>query len=120
MSFSDRVKAARTFAGLAQDQLADKAGMKQSSVWYMENGKGEEQRSKYTAGVARACGVNASWLADGIGDMLPDYYHVTDPRIAEALRIMESLPDYAVTEAVKSITGIANLVDHSKPNGTSG
>lgn len=42
MSFSERVKAARTFANLTQEQLAEKAGMQQPSVWYLENGKGAE------------------------------------------------------------------------------
>lgn len=120
MSFSERVKAARTFANLTQEQLAEKAGMRQPSVWYLENCKGDGQRSKYTAGIASACGVNASWLADGIGEMLPDYYHITDQRMAEALRIMENLPDYAVNEALKSLAGIASLVNHNKQNGTSG
>lgn len=117
MKYTDRVRAARDYAGLTQEQLAKAVGMSQPSLNYLED---VAHRSKFTASIARVCRVNPDWLADGIGEMVPNFFRVDDPRIAEALRIMESLPDYAVDEAIKSLAGIANLVDHNKPNGTVG
>lgn len=69
MEYKHRVKAARKFAGLKQDELAEKVGIKQASVSDMETGKSGS--SSYTASIAAACGVDPLWLETGQGDMLP-------------------------------------------------
>lgn len=67
--FAKRLKAARAHAGLTQEELAAKAGLKQSSIGDLES-KGHG--SKRTATMAAACGVSALWLESGEGMMTPD------------------------------------------------
>lgn len=65
--FGKRLKAARDFAGLTQEELAQKAGMAQSTLATAEmKGAG----SRKTPQLAAVCGVDAHWLATGMGEML--------------------------------------------------
>lgn len=59
-----RLRIAREFAGLDQDQLADRAELTRSTVSNAENGKGEPRRSTINAW-AMACGVPVSWIRTG-------------------------------------------------------
>lgn len=62
-----RIKAARDDADLTQGQVAAVAGCSQQMIGDLERGK--YQKSAYLVGIAAACGVSASWLATGRGDM---------------------------------------------------
>ena len=66
-NLADRVKIARKHSGLAQGELALKAGVKQPVISQLEQGK--NAGSKYVVNIAKACGVSAEWLATGLGDM---------------------------------------------------
>ena len=62
--FGKRLRAAREQAGLTQEQLAQQAGMAQSTLASAEiKGAG----SRKTPQLAAACGVDAHWLATGEG-----------------------------------------------------
>lgn len=66
--FGDRIKRARKFAKLPQVKLCKMVGMSQGSLSELEN---TGMSSTFTVQIARACGVDAHWLATGEGEMLP-------------------------------------------------
>ncbi len=70
MNFSQRLKAARKYAGLTQKQLADAAGVSQPVISQIENGA--SLKSVHTSKLATACRVDLLWLSEGIGEMLND------------------------------------------------
>jgi transcriptional regulator with XRE-family HTH domain len=63
----DRLRLARKQAGITQAQLADLAGMTQTTISYLEIGKCHS--TTFCARIANACGVDALWLETGQGDM---------------------------------------------------
>jgi transcriptional regulator with XRE-family HTH domain len=67
--YGERVKAARTYAGLTQPQLSEKLGGKitQQGISYLE--AGEAYGSEFTVQIANICKVDATWLATGEGFM---------------------------------------------------
>lgn len=68
MTIGDRVKRARKHAGLNQRELAKAIGITQPSLSELE--RGESRSSAYLVQIASVCGVDASWLATGSGEML--------------------------------------------------
>ncbi|MBV2161392.1 LexA family transcriptional regulator [Achromobacter denitrificans] len=64
-TFGERLKVARKAADLTQKQAAEKAGMSQGTLSGLENDVSTS--STYTTRLAHAYGVNARWLADGVG-----------------------------------------------------
>lgn len=69
MEYKDRLKAARKHANLTQGELAEKVGITQTSISDLERGKSSS--SSFNASIAKTCGVNALWLENGSGHMLP-------------------------------------------------
>jgi transcriptional regulator with XRE-family HTH domain len=65
--FANRVRAARRYAKLTQKQLAPLVGMSQSNLSELET---VAHGSSMTAQIAATCGVDATWLATGEGEML--------------------------------------------------
>ena len=61
-----RLRIAREFAGLEQEDLAARMGVTRSTISNAENGKGAPRRTTINAW-ALACGVPASWIIDGTG-----------------------------------------------------
>lgn len=59
----DRLYEARHIRGLTQNQLADKAGIKRTSITMLENGMAEGS-SKTVASLAYVLNVSADWLLD--------------------------------------------------------
>ena len=59
----DRLKQARKSAGLTQSELAERAGIKQSSVSEIE--RGLSRSSAHLIKLAQVCNVDPIWLADG-------------------------------------------------------
>lgn len=68
MEFKDRLKKARTHAGLNQAELATRIGVRQTSVSDLERGK--SRSTSFVTQMAYEMGVNALWLATGKGEML--------------------------------------------------
>lgn len=63
-----RLKTARKHAGLTQTELAEITGIPQSTISTAERmGNGSRETPVY----AKACGVDAHWLATGQGTMVP-------------------------------------------------
>jgi len=67
--FGRRLKQARKHAGFTQKQLAPRVGMSQSNLSELETIAHESGK---TPQLAEACGVNAFWLATGVGQMLDE------------------------------------------------
>lgn len=68
MEFKDRLKAARRHANLNQAELAQRAGITQTSISDLERGK--SKATAHVAKIASVCGVDALWLSDGKGEMV--------------------------------------------------
>ena len=120
MRYGERLRLAR--GKMTQAQLADLAKVNQSLISQLENSL-TATGSEYTARFARALGISVDWLADEIGDMRPQQYEEKemDPRIAHVVKVMESLPPYAVDAGVREIDSLAELVKQiPKPNGSTG
>ena len=66
MEFKDRLRAAREKANLTQAQLAEMAGMTQTTISDLERGK--SSGTSFSARIANICGVSALWLESGEGD----------------------------------------------------
>lgn len=66
--YGSRLQQARRHAGLTQKQLAARAGISQGTLSELEI---NAQSSGFTPQLAAACGVDAHWLATGMGAMLP-------------------------------------------------
>lgn len=68
MDLKDRIKEARKHASLTQNELAERVGIKQASISELE--RGLSRTSGHLIAIARICGVNPMWLADGTGEMI--------------------------------------------------
>lgn len=68
-NLKDRIKSARAHAGLTQLELAKKVGVSQPVISQLE--KGENLQSVHLVKIANACSVDAAWLAEGVGEMIP-------------------------------------------------
>ncbi len=65
-SFGERLKAARTQAGLSQYDLEEKSGVKQSIISRLE--RGILKKSTDIVSLANACNVSVYWLQTGQGE----------------------------------------------------
>ncbi|WP_158594547.1 LexA family protein [Ralstonia pseudosolanacearum] len=68
-TFGERLREARKDAKLTQPQLAQKAGIAQSTISDAE--RGVHSGSVHVAALAAACGVSALWLAEERGPKYP-------------------------------------------------
>lgn len=66
-TLGERLKAAREHAGLTQQELESRTGVKQATISKIELGKSET--TTFAVQLAVACGVRAEWLALGLGKM---------------------------------------------------
>ncbi len=67
MSLADRIKEARTRAGLTQVALAKKCGIAGPSLHGLESGKSKSMRQSTLLRMAKALGQSPEWLAFGNG-----------------------------------------------------
>ena len=105
-SFGDRLRLARSNAGLTQKQLAKKAGISQSRLSEVENGDG--RGSSYTPALAEALAVPAIWLASGKGE--PPKWLARDSDHENAADVSLSAYSYGVTTQSQSVSTDVDLV----------
>ena len=67
MSMADRIRGARTAAGLSQTQLAQQTGVKRSAVAQWERRGGTHPSVSHLARIAVVTQVRFEWLATGRG-----------------------------------------------------
>ena len=83
-TIGDRVKERRTALGLSQPQLAKKVGgITYQAIQQLEGGGG----SRHLVPIARALGVTAEWLQDGVGPS-PSKAVPLRPGSADKLRVL--------------------------------
>lgn len=111
MKFSDRVKKARIYAKLSQEELALAVGLTQGLISKIERGDQEETAS--VVKIAKACNVRPEWLDDGTGEMTDGLY-VNNEKIKKAVLLMQELPDYALDEAIKGLDSVSKLSKMAK------
>lgn len=69
MRLNDRIRQARKFAKLTQEQLGDAVGVVQSAVVSWEKPGGNEPDLERLGKIATVTGVRKEWLTHGIGEM---------------------------------------------------
>lgn len=102
MSIGKRVREARKDAGLTQQQLAAKVGIKQSTLSELENG--DSAGTGYVATMASALGVSALWLETGKG-----------PKKLESLSVTLSGPGVTPVASTDEIAELISLYGKNNP-----
>lgn len=62
----DRLKEVRIERGMSQQDIADKAGVSQSTIMFLESGR--NQSSRKIVEIANVLGINSEWLVTGKGE----------------------------------------------------
>ena len=127
-TLAERLVWARNKKEMSQAQLAQAAGVSQSTIGNLEAGIRSSAR-KITS-IALALDVDAAWLAEGIGDsarnedsMLPNIHEDLLPRGAIPVSVAEQEdPNYLEIRAVRlklsaGLTGVAidQVIEDAKP-----
>jgi len=109
MRFSERLRLAREYAKLSQEELSTRAGVKQGTISKIE--RGDSESSTFTVHLALACGVRPEWLAMEVGEMTgasthtaqtPATYQVKDP-IQDDLAALDKLEANAYLTRLKRL-----------------
>lgn len=101
MKFSERLKAARKYAELTQQQLVDKlplradgkAMMSQANLAKMEKNE-KTEGSNFSYYIAIACGINPEWLINEAGSMTSQPYTTQDSIEQKVLAVMAPMSEY--------------------------
>lgn len=107
MKFSERLITAREHAKISQEQLAHEVGVSQGAISKIE--RGEADGSKYVVKIAMVCGVRPEWLSEDDGCMLDTRIYAKNEQDAAALMLMQEIPVYAKSEAIKSLVTVKKL-----------
>lgn len=113
MNYGERLKLAREHAGLSQDELASRVGIKQPSLSYLENPKSKATGSEHTVRFARACGVNVDWLSDETGQMMSGSYPLSDHR---EMLLQQPQAEYLVDRKTNSSPRVQSIIDALRKN----
>ena len=120
MKYCDRLKQARTYAKLTQQELVDRLGLKedgkplmaQSNLAKMELSQ-VAKGSIYSSIIAEVCGVRPSWLAIEAGEMIHQY---DEKLVEEVLKVMQPMDMATRYQYLKIGATLAEPAE--KPNGT--
>lgn len=94
-TLAERLKWARSQAGLSQEQLGDRAGVSQSTIGNLE--AGTRNSARRLPQIASVLGVSALWLAEGKGVPKSDdksrrsYDAAVDAASAEARALIDAI-----------------------------
>jgi transcriptional regulator with XRE-family HTH domain len=102
MELKDRLLIARRYAGLTQQQLAEKAGIRQTTIAFLESGR--NKTTSYIVQIATACEVSPIWLAEEKGPMLEgESAPKLTPKQAILLNHFEALTDEQQEELLREL-----------------
>lgn len=102
MTLSERIKAARDYAKLTQEELARRVGVSQTAIHKLECG--QSRSSRRTVAIALTCGVNPVWLETGNGPKTLEASGLLDPETADSYKVGEGSEHYATTPRVPMLT----------------
>jgi len=68
---ANRLRHARTIRGLTQQELARRVGVTQPTISYIERGDALRVKKEMMKRIARALGINQTWLFDEKGRLRP-------------------------------------------------
>ena len=105
MEFKDRLRAAREKANLTQAQLAEMAGMTQTTISDLERGK--SSGTSFSARIANICGVSALWLESGEGDEDVELAAAPLPQTSDGIQ----LRDYFAAKALPIVASYGSNAD---------
>mgnify|MGYP003382664321 CR=1 FL=1 len=101
---------------MTQAKLSELSGVSQSLISQLEN-SATATGSEYTNRLARALGVSPDWLADEMGEMKPEGFLITDPKLIAGLMVMQELPEYGKDAVLKTLAETAELIERARTNG---
>lgn len=108
-----RIRAARAYAGLHQEQLAERLGVDVQTIKRRESGKSEPKRGELLA-IAAVCEVPTSFMENGFGEAEPSEILERLDRL-EALLLGGSAVDL---EPVRDyVRGVITALDEGEPGG---
>lgn len=81
-TLADRLNKALAHANKSQTDLARAIKVSPQAIQFIC--AGNTKRTRYSASIAKALGVNADWLENGVGDMLPQRY---EPNVIEGITL---------------------------------
>lgn len=111
MTFAERLKRARRHAKLSQAELAAACCLRQSTISELEtNGEGSAQ----SVCLARVCGVSATWLAEGIGDMIARDFTTNDQALIHICQQLEGAAPYLKEAAREAVANIMRLASQTR------
>lgn len=70
--YSPRIRAARTYAGLSQKELADALGVDEQTIKRRESPSGKEPKPGERIAIASVCGVPVEFMEVGFGEIQRD------------------------------------------------
>lgn len=103
---------------MTQTKLSEISGVSQSLISQLEKSE-TATGSEYTNRLARALRISADWLADEIGEMIPNVYSTSDPKLVSILQALEPRAEYVKDAAVKAVLSTCELAEQAKANGSS-
>ena len=113
MNYGERLRLARQRAGLTQAELAQRVGIKQPSLAYLENPAKNASGSDFTVKLAKALGVSVDWLDDEIGEMVPTVYSTSDPKLVTIMQALQPCEEYVKDAAVAAVLTTRDLVERA-------
>ncbi|WP_196798758.1 helix-turn-helix domain-containing protein [Burkholderia diffusa] len=128
-TLAERLKAAREYRRLTQDELARRSGIRQGSISKIESGETREIRSANLEKLALALDVSPYWLmfgdSDGRGEVVAEssisaqdllrFYQALKPRsrsMIEHLIVLLYLDDTGESSPSSSAKSIISLLRH--------
>lgn len=90
MTAGGRIRTLREAAGLSVAELARRIGVRQPSLWELENGLSKSPRSSTLLKLAEVLNASPDWIASGKG--APYRISVSGPDEGELVAIYRSLP----------------------------
>jgi len=107
MTLADRIKDARTRAGLSQVALAKRCGIAPPSLHNLESGKSKSMRQSTLLRMAKAVGQAPEWLAFGDSQSVeppaPSHQSLFEQEFLQDFRKLSAVEKKVVVRMVRSL-----------------